>query len=138
MAEIFPQLSYFCHQLAEPKSVTLRIWRQRGRKSPAGHMIGAERRPRGAITRGAALGPHRMVKGGKRRARLCGSLQDTQREMAAGERKGSALAIEFKAVVSPEWLAEVGDPRPGFGRRAVERSYCRDAAVQALFDRSRW
>jgi hypothetical protein len=29
----------------------------------------------------------------------------------AEERKGSALAMEFKAVVSPDWLAEAGDPR---------------------------
>lgn len=27
------------------------------------------------------------------------------------ERKNAALALEFKAVVSPDWLAEVGDPR---------------------------
>lgn len=29
----------------------------------------------------------------------------------AEERKGSAIAMEFKAVVSPDWLAETGDPR---------------------------
>ncbi|RRH68154.1 hypothetical protein [Falsigemmobacter faecalis] len=35
-----------------------------------------------------------------------------KREFGAGERKGAGLAIEFKAVVSPEWLAEGGaDPR---------------------------
>ena len=35
-----------------------------------------------------------------------------KQETGAGERKGSALALEFKAVVSPDWLAEGGaDPR---------------------------
>ncbi len=35
-----------------------------------------------------------------------------KRETGAGERKRAALAMEFKAVVSPEWLAEGGaDPR---------------------------
>src|SRR5690606_15350418 len=35
-----------------------------------------------------------------------------KRETGAGERKGAGLAIEFKAVVSPDWLAEGGaDPR---------------------------
>ncbi len=35
-----------------------------------------------------------------------------KRETGAGERKGADLAIEFKAVVSPDWLAEGGaDPR---------------------------
>ncbi len=31
-----------------------------------------------------------------------------KRETGAGERKGADLAIEFKAVVSPDWLAEDG------------------------------
>ena len=35
-----------------------------------------------------------------------------KRETGAGERKGAALAMEFKAIVSPDWLAEGGaDPR---------------------------
>ena len=33
-----------------------------------------------------------------------------KRQTGAGERKGATLAIEFKAVVSPEWLAETGNP----------------------------
>jgi hypothetical protein len=48
---------------------------------------------------------------------VCGALDYVEafkahkRETGAGERKGAALAIEFKAVVSPDWLAETGDPR---------------------------
>lgn len=35
-----------------------------------------------------------------------------KRQTGAGERKGAGLALEFKAVVSPDWLAEGGaDPR---------------------------
>lgn len=33
-----------------------------------------------------------------------------KKEFSAGERKNSALAMEFKIVVSPEWLQEIGDP----------------------------
>lgn len=34
-----------------------------------------------------------------------------KRKMGAGERKGADLGMEFKAIVSPDWLAETGDPR---------------------------
>lgn len=38
------------------------------------------------------------------------AFQIHKRETGASERKGADLAMEFKLVVSPEWLAEVGDP----------------------------
>ena len=38
----------------------------------------------------------------------------------AEERKGSALAMEFKAVVSPDWLAETGDPRDAANPRVQQ------------------
>lgn len=34
-----------------------------------------------------------------------------KRKMGAGERKGADLGMEFKVIVSPDWLAETGDPR---------------------------
>lgn len=38
----------------------------------------------------------------------------------AEERKGSALAMEFKAIVSPDWLAETGDPRDAANPRGQQ------------------
>ena len=38
----------------------------------------------------------------------------------AEERKGAALAMEFKAVVSPDWLAETGDPRDAANPRVQQ------------------
>lgn len=38
----------------------------------------------------------------------------------AEERKGSALAMEFKAIVSPDWLAEAGDPRDAANPRVQQ------------------
>lgn len=38
----------------------------------------------------------------------------------AEERKGSALAMEFKAIVSPDWLAETGDPRDAANPRVQQ------------------
>jgi hypothetical protein len=43
-----------------------------------------------------------------------------KRETGAGERKGASLAMEFKAVVSPDWLAETGDPRDAANPRVQQ------------------
>jgi hypothetical protein len=43
-----------------------------------------------------------------------------KRLMKAEERKGAALAMEFKAVVSPDWLAETGDPRDAANPRVQQ------------------
>lgn len=48
---------------------------------------------------------------------VCGPLDYVEafkahkREMGASERKGADIGTEFKAIVSPDWLAEIGDPR---------------------------
>lgn len=41
-------------------------------------------------------------------------------EMRAEARKNAAQAIEFKCVVSPEWLAETGDPRSAENPRVLQ------------------
>lgn len=61
---------------------------------------------------------------------VCGPLDYVEafkahkRKMGAGERKGADLGMEFKAVVSPAWLAETGDPRdrknPRVGQLMIE------------------
>lgn len=43
-----------------------------------------------------------------------------KRETGASERKGADLAIEFKIVVSPSWLAETGDPRDTGNPRVMQ------------------
>ena len=55
---------------------------------------------------------NRLVEGRERRPDYVEAFKAHKRETGAGERKGADLAIEFKAVVSPDWLAEGGaDPR---------------------------
>lgn len=43
-----------------------------------------------------------------------------KRETGAGERKGADLGLEFKVIVSPEWLAESGDPHDASNPRVQQ------------------
>ncbi|PAK71665.1 hypothetical protein B8W95_13410, partial [Staphylococcus pasteuri] len=43
-----------------------------------------------------------------------------KRATGAGERKGADLGMEFKVVVSPEWLAETGDPHDASNPRVKQ------------------
>lgn len=43
-----------------------------------------------------------------------------KQDTGAGERKGADLGMEFKVVVSPEWLAETGDPHDASNPRVKQ------------------